>query len=204
MKKVFVLLSFIRLRIALKIEFYKTVIQMMTGNKSFTTPDVPMTELSAALAVFEKNFMDAQNGSHEAVIKQSQSEQTMDDLMRKTASYVDRIADGDAAVIASAGFESSKQPDSAMRPIFSVEAGDNPGEVVLRCKAVAGAHSYNWQFALTSIPEKDEGWTYAGSSTKTSFTITDLTSMSKYWFRFCAVKPDGMTPWSAPITKVVQ
>ena len=70
MKKVFVLLSFIHLQIAFKIEFYKLVIQMLTGNKLFTTPDVTMPELSAALAVFEKNFIDAQNGSHEAVIKQ--------------------------------------------------------------------------------------------------------------------------------------
>ena len=203
MKKVTVLLNFIRLRIALKLGFYKTVIQMMTGNKSFTNPDVPLTELSAALVVFEKNFIDAQNGSHEAVIKQHQSEQVIDELMRKTASYVDRVADGDAAMIVSAGFEPSKQPDSAMRPLFEVEAGENPGEVVLRCKAITGARSYNWQMSHETVPVTEAGWIFAGSTTKISFTIPNLVSLSKYWFRFCAVKTDGMTPWSTPIMKVV-
>jgi len=113
-------------------------------------------------------------------------------------------ANGDESIILNAGFNPTRQPISPIRPIFSVYYGDNPCEVILKCKAVPGAQSYTWQFSMGGVlPEKDDDWKFAGTSTQATFMMGGLTSLTKYWFRVCAVKPNGMQPWMDPIMKVV-
>lgn len=191
------------MRLALKIQFYRNVIAEMTGNEYFPNPDVSMADLTAALNEFENNYFFSRAGSDESFIKLRQSQKAADDLFRKTAKYVDRIANGNKAIIISSGFVESGQPSSSRRSIFSVKNSDLPCQIIVRCKAVSGAKAYCWQSAETEIPEKDKGWTYAGVSTQATFTIVELTSLKKYWFRFCAVKSSGMTAWSEPIMKLV-
>jgi hypothetical protein len=203
MKKVVVLLDFIQFRIGDKIEFYLNVIACMTGNTLFVKPDVDLAALTEVTNKLVGFYRSAQTGLHQATAKLHECEQEADELFRTMARYVDRIANGSEATILSAGFNKSNQPKPATRPIFSAEYSENPNEIVLKCKAVTGARSYVWQYAIGAIPVKEEDWKLAGYSTQATFTIPDLTSLSKYWFRFCSVTPDGVTPWSDPISKVV-
>jgi hypothetical protein len=64
--------------------------------------------------------------------------------MRKTALYVDRIADGDGALILNAGFNLAKQRAPRQRAEFVTENDDKPGTVLLHRTAVDGATAYIW------------------------------------------------------------
>ena len=203
MKRVMVLLSFIQLQIALKILFYKNVILNMTGNVLFEEPDVPLVDLTTAVTKLEGHYNKSRSGDHEEMILMRQCMEETDGKFRLTARYVDRIANGNEAVIESAGFEASKQPDPRRTPLFAAYNGEIPSQIILRCKVVKGAKSYIWQFAEGAIPANEEDWVYAGFSTQSTFTIDNLKSFTKYWFRYCAVKSEGMTAWSEPIMKVV-
>ena len=204
MKKERIVLDFVRLPIAQKIEFGRSVITKMKANPKFPTPDLSIEDLEAKTNLLETRSLAAQGGGKEATALMHQTEEEWIDMMRKTAKYVDRIADGDGAIILNAGFNLAKQPAPAVRPEFSVELGEKSGSVVLHRQAVEGAKSYIWQYCSGEMPAiKDADWLTAQVTSKVSAQIEGLTPLSKYWFRTAAVTPTGTTAYSQPIMQVV-
>lgn len=142
MKKDHSVLDFVRLSVAQKVEFGRNVIVKVKASPKFATPDVSIEELEAKNTLLETRSVAAMSGGKEATALMHQTEDEWVDLMRKMARYVDRIADGDSAVILSAGFDLAKQPAPVERPEFSAEHGERSGSVLLRHIGVAGARSY--------------------------------------------------------------
>ena len=138
MKKVKVLLDFIRPSVPVKLVKGRNVVNGLTGNPSFPTPDVELTLITDATDLLESSFAVAQNGRPEDTAKMHKNELAWEKLMRKEALYVERTADGDEAAILSSGFSISHQPAPALRPEFSLKAGKLPGTVILRRKAYPG------------------------------------------------------------------
>lgn len=203
MRRIKVLLEFVRYSIAIKIEYYRNIITRMTGNPRFPEPDVALTLLTTAVTTLETDFNAAQSGSHEAKARLGKSEKAADVLFRKEALYVDRIADGDPEVILSSGYETTSQPKPATHPVFSVEHGENPQEIIARCKKIPGARSYAWQFCEGDYPSLlDKDWTLAGITTQVRITISRLKSLTRYWVRVCAVTSEGMQPWLDPLSAI--
>ena len=53
-------------------------------------------------------------------------------------------------------------------------------------------------------PLSETNWRQSGyEGTKSSFTITGLTSVARYWFRVAAVGAAGQGPWSDQAMKMV-
>ena len=203
MKKDHVVLNFVKLTIAEKIEVGRSVESKMKLNPSFTSPDVPLEELKASTDLLEARNVTAITGGKEATALMHQAEEQWVDKMRKTALYVDRIADGDAAVILSAGFDLAKQPSPAVRPEFSVELGEKSGTVLLRRQKVEGARSYVWQYTTQVSPIMNTDWVNAEVTSKASVELSGLTPLTKYWFRVAAVTIEGTGAYTMPIMQVV-
>jgi hypothetical protein len=203
MKMIKVIFDFLRLTIPAKIVKGRNVVTEMTDNPSFTTPDVPLADLTEINALLEARYVAAQNGGKEETILMHQAEDLWDNLMRKEAKYVDRIADGNEAIILSSGFNASKQPTPAVRPEFIAEAGPKSGSVLLRRQAVKGAKAYIWQYCVNAIPEEEDAWKIAQVSGKASVEIDDLIPVTKYWFRVAAVMAQETAPYNSPIMHVV-
>lgn len=203
MKRSKVVLDFLKFSIGEKIIFFRNVIAQMTGNTLFPKPDVPLEEITPQVNKLETDSMAAKSGAHPLVTVMNQTAKAVDKSFRKLAMYVDRIADGDPAIIQKSGFNVSKQPEPSNRKSFEVEAGENPCEVILYRKAQPGARSYAWQYVMGALPANDKSWIFAGCSTQTRFVVTGLESGSKCWFRVAAVTSSGVGPWSDPVMKVV-
>lgn len=204
MKKDRIVLDFIKKPVSSKIEFSRNVHTRMSGNSNFLTPDVSLEDLATKTTLLETRSVAALNGGKEAKALMHQTEEEMDDLLRKQAGYVDRIADGDDTIILSAGFNLAKQPAPAIRPEFSVELGDKSGSVLIRRQAVDGAKSYIWQYSAGETPAaNDADWVTAQVTAKASVELTGLTPLSKYWFRSAAVTISGTTAYTSPIMQVV-
>lgn len=203
MKKDHSVLDFIKIPIAQKVEFGKNVVSKMTDNASFTNPDVEITALKSKTELLETRSVASLSGGKEATALMHQTETEWDDMMRKTARYVDRIADGDSAMILSAGFNLAKQPSPSVRPEFSVELGSKSGSVILHRQAVEGAKSYVWQCCTGEIPVADLDWTTAQVTSKINAEITGLIPLTKYWFRVAAVTSSGIAAYCSPIMQVV-
>jgi len=203
MKKIKALLDFLKLSVSEKIEFYRNVVSKMTGNASFTSPDVPLATATTQINTLETDVAGAKSGAHQAVAKMHQSLKTVDTTFHKLATYVDRIADGNDAVIMSSGFHISKQPEPRSTKTFEVKAGENPGEIELVHKTVKGAKAYVWQYSIGTLPADEKQWIYGGATTKAKFKITGFESATKVWFRVLAVTINGTQPCSDPVMKVV-
>ena len=204
MKKETVVFDFLKFKVTEKVECGNNVIEKLTDNPKFTTPDVALADLKAKNDLLQSRSIAALSGGKEATILLHQTEEEWDDLMRKMAKYVDRIADGDGAVIVSGGFSLAKQPSPRTHVEFSVELGDKSGSVILRHQAVEGAKSYIWQYCSGDMPATEEsGWTLAQVTTKSSVELAVLSPMTKYWFRVAAVTASGTNTYCAPIMQVV-
>jgi hypothetical protein len=203
MKKVKVLLDFIRFAIAMKIAFYRNVITKLTDNVFFTKPDVSLADAKTSVDKLETAFIGAQDGGHTAVAAMHDAEAEADAIFRILAAYVDRIADGDETKILSSGFHPSAQPTTIQKPALSAEDGDNSGSVRLVAKAIEKAGSYIWQIGKDVLPTDESGWSIIGQSTRAYYDLTGLTVGAKYYFRVAAVTPDGTTDFTAAVLKIV-
>ncbi|MGE0076425.1 MAG: hypothetical protein AB7S48_01045 [Bacteroidales bacterium] len=204
MRRLKLILDFIRFSIAVKLVFFRKVIADMTDNPLFPTPDVPLTTAKAIVDELEANQVAALNGGKAATATMRDTEIKADRIFRRLADYVDRVSEGDEAVILSSGFNLSKSYSPATRPEFSVTQNHIPGTVFLKRKAFAGAKSYLWQYYQGDTPTAEENWTLAGASTQAKFEVENLTPARMYWFRSAAVTKEGTTAYCTPVFKIVQ
>lgn len=203
MKKNHVVFNFIRFNYSQKVEKGRNVVANMKDNPKFATPDVPVETLEAKTEELETCRIDALNGGREAAALLRQKVAEWDDMMRKEANYVDRIADGDEVIILSAGFDLEKQPAPAVRSEFSVELGEKSGSVELHRQAVQGAKSYIWQFCMGDAPAPENEWIIAQVTSKASVELTGLKPLTRYWFRVAVVTAAGTSDYCQPIMQVV-
>jgi len=203
MKKNTVVLDFLRFSVPNKIVFGRTVLSKMSVIALFEKPDMPYDTGTEIVNKLEKYYMSSRGGDHEQMALMHQAETEFNDFFRKLGYYTDRIADGDEAIILSAGFHLAKQPTPSEKPEFTVEVGDIPGTIWLKRKAVAGASSYVWQYYAGAEVSTEDKWLFAGSTTQASFLMTGLTSATKVWFRVAAVTKDGIQPFTDEVMKVV-
>ena len=199
-----VVLDFIRIPVANKVEIARGVISKMKNNPDFPKPDVSLDDLEAQTNILETRYIATMDGGKMATALLHQAEDEWDELMRKTAAYVDRMADGVDSVVLSAGFNLIKQRGPTNRSEFEVKRGNKSGTVVLRRYIIQGARSYVWQYCAGDSPVTNESeWITAQVTTRATAEISGLTTFTTYWFRCAAVTFKGMTGYSAPVMLVV-
>ena len=203
MKKIKVLLSFIKLSIVEKIAFYRNIIAKLTDNPAFANPEVPLTDAKTAVDTLEASYLVARDGSHTAISAMHADEVVTDALFYKLAAYVEKVAEGDETKILSSGFQASKQPASRQKAQLSIADGSHSGSVKLVAKAVDRAHAYLWQLAKDNLPLDESGWTLVANGTRSYYELGGLTVGAKYYFRVAAITPDETTDFSAPVLKIV-
>lgn len=204
MRKDRIVFDFIKKPVSSKIEFSRNVYTRMSGNPKFPAPDISLDILEAKTTLLEDRNVAAFNGGKEAKALMRQTEAELDDLLRKQAGYVNRIADGNDTIILSAGFNLAKHPSPPVRPDFSVELGLKSGSVTIRRQAVEGAKSYIWQYCIGETPsDNDTDWVTVKVTVKATVEITGLAPLKKYWFRSAPVTTSGTMAYNPPVMKVV-
>jgi hypothetical protein len=205
MRKSYVLLKFLKLGIASKIEFYKNVIAKIKANSAtFPNPDVAIVLLEQLVNDLEAKNILALDGGHTAIVARNVAETAADEAFKEMANYVDRIAKGDELIIALSGFESSKQPTTYKKPELAAENGTNSGWVHLVAKAVPGAGSYIWQMATGAIPTNPNDWATVGNTTQATLDHGPIEIATIAFFRVAAVTKMGTTDYTSPVMKVVE
>ena len=205
MKKIQVLLDFIKYSVAEKIPFYRNVIARIKANSiTFVTPDKDLASVEGLVNDLDAKLIETENGGHTATVALHTAEGITDDAFRVLAAYVNRIANGDENVILSSGFNTTPQPTSINKRELTVEDGEISGTVKLIAKAVNGASSYIWQYAKDILPTDETGWITSGYSTRASTEIDELTVGAKYYFRMAAITTNGVTGFTSAISLIIR
>ncbi len=204
MKKSKVTVDFIKYSPVNKASHYHTVIDHMTNNPLYPTPDASMIDAQKAVDALDKAIMAAADGGHLAISAMNDAIAAADAVFRILAAYVERIALGDETSILSSGFHFSKQPVFANKETLVAKDGSHTGSVLLDTIRVDKGVTYVWQMYKGKLPDNDSDWVQIGITTQTSFEINNLDIATKYYFRVAAVTPDGLQDFCAPVMKVVQ
>ena len=196
--------SFRRYSVEVLIELVRFVIESMTGNAHFTTPDPTLAELKNLTDDLETKFLLAQTGDHVAHSDMLEARTKLEKQLKSEVLYVEKIAGGNETVLRSSGFPLTGDPNPTQRIDFWAVRGPNSGEILTGRTAYPRARAYVLQYFVgDNLPADPKLWIWAMVSTKTRIRVTGLEKGTTVWFRSCAVTPDGMMPWGDPKAVVV-
>jgi hypothetical protein len=180
-----------------------------TGNPNATGLSAELAALASANTALGGAYNAAQLAQHEAerlTAVQNAAELAWEEAFDALIDAAQASTKGDADKILSLGltpFEPGRAPAVGPMPTvanLNATTGDFAGTVDLTWDKVPGARTYNIQ--LTTTPNDDASFKLVSASVRSSYTVTGLTSGTKYWFRVAAVGTAGPGPWSDPAEKM--
>lgn len=190
------------LRTADKVAKALLVETKMTGNASFPTPDPTLLVLKAGREKLELAMVAAATGDHTKIFERNVAEAELDQLLVRESLYVSNVANGDAVIILSSGFELRKEP-APIGPLpapieLRAHAGLLPGDVNVRWKPVKGAYYY--QVYVSDKDPNDGGtWQLVGMTSAASFDSTGNKAATYVWYRVNCLGAAGyVSPYSDP------
>jgi hypothetical protein len=181
------------------------VVQQMTGNSNFSTPDPTLASVTTLANQFEQAINDAEaGGSYDKSVRDSRKEELID-TMHNLSNYVLFTAKGDRLIAESSGFtiakDRSPQPPIEKPEGLNLTDGLNAGELLLLFLRVVGARSYSYQISLD--PTDETKWlTLHGTVRKNLFT--GLESGKKYYVRVIAIGIGNQIVYSDTVSRVAQ
>jgi len=184
------------------------IVASLTGNPNFPTPNPPLAMVTNAINTLRTSIVDAQKARQESQAKtadQNRNEDTLDQIMRQLAAYIENVSGDDEAKIRSAGVSIRAAATPATDPLtapsgLSATEGDHEGEIDLHWNSVKRARSYIVEHSAD--PPSDTSWSQSQVVVASSATVSGLTRGAKHWFRVAAVGSVGQSGWSDPATKI--
>ncbi len=180
----------------------------LTGNANFTTPTPTLTVFGAKITSAQTKLTAADNAQAAAKLATADKDAELDGLRAlamQLVGYIDLTANGDEAKILSAGLSvrASKTPQTVPAQVtnLSLSAGDNEGSLDAHWDPLPNAKSYEVQ--SSADPFTPTSFTTRDTVTKSSATLTGLTSGTRVWVRVRAINSAGKGPWSDPAVKTV-
>ncbi len=203
MRKIKVSLEFAKLSVAFKVIFYRSVLLDLTGNALYLLPDVPLADAKLAVDNLEIAALAAEGGSFLSTAQLHEKVHIADGLFHNLAAYVERISNGNEAKIISSGFHCTRQPILFGKLPLAVKDGLVSGAVILVSKAIEHALSYDWYYVAGEPPATEEGWVFAGRTSRADTEILDLIPGTKYYFKMRAFTAKGNTDFCDPVSKII-
>jgi len=180
----------------------------LTGNANFTTLPVTLTAFGTQITLAQTKLTASDNAaaaSKQATADKDVAIEALKAMAMQIVGYVDLTANGDESKILSAGLpvRATKAPQSVPNQVanLSLTTGDSEGTLDAHWDSQDNASSFEVQtsadpFTPTSFATRD-------TVTKSSTTLTGLTSGSRCWVRVRAINSAGKGAWSDPAVKTV-
>ena len=175
----------------------------LQGNAHFPNPPISAADLKAEELVFTKAILDAIQGSlHSRTVRDALMEQARA-RMRYLADYVRMVAQGDAAILSSSGFELVRLSGPPQRMGIPVSMGarmtGRKGEVALRWSGIANRRAYNVYMTAMDPSDPNAEWSSIAVTGKNTHRVQGLEAYKPYWFRVSAVGALGEGGKSNPM-----
>jgi hypothetical protein len=171
----------------------------MTGNTNFTTPSVPLTQITAAQVAFDVAITGTLQGGTQATITKNNTRTALIALLRQQAQYVELTAKNDPTVILSSGFDVHSQNNTSspldQTAIISVTNGAST-TLLATLQVISNAKSYD-----VDVSTDGTSWVHAVTSTKSrGIVVPGLKPGTMYYLRARAVGGStGYGNWSDPV-----
>ena len=195
-----------QLAIAAKIKRLNEIIAAVAGQPFGTTVAAQATALSAGLAQLT-TASDAKDAAAAEATRttgvQAAKNEIVNTLVEKFFVAIESATEGDPAQLATTTVDLQKSggtaPAVGQLPApqnLHATTGDFPGTTDVHVDRVKGSSSYAWRH--TTDPNTATSWVNDPVTTKSSATIGNLVSGTKYYFQSAAIGAAGQSPWSDP------
>jgi len=173
----------------------------MTGNAWFTTPSPTLPTVTTDL-----NNLDAAESKALTKVKgAAEDRDSKKEIILKDArallAYVQGVADNNLpnaeTIIMSAGL-SIKKKKMHVKGLLQTKQSQASGTILIIAKAAASRASYEWQMSPDMI-----NWTNLPSTLQAKTSVSGLTPLKTYYFRYKAVLKKGESDWSTFVSAVV-
>jgi len=178
--------------------FAQGVIDALTGNATYPTPPVTLANLQAAVDDYTAKMAAAQNGGIADTAAKNNSRNTLEEMLRKVAAYVQMMCNEDPALLLGSGFQ-MQSTNRSSTPLekpkgLSIKNGV-AGQLVARVEAVKNANMYEGR-----IKPANGDWLpsiFTGDSRRIAFL--GLTAGTTYTIEVRALGGStGQSDWSDP------
>ena len=203
MKTTKIKLGFTRLGDARLQEQALAVAAAMAGNKNFPEPTPALADLNNSIQLFSDALALAKSRDRVRVAIKNKHRQQVQALLVNLASYCSFTAQGDRSLLASSGFvlnaETSTTKLLAQPENFTVQPGNNSGEIYLYINTVPNAKTYLFLYGPSSMD--NDAWFHAVNS-QPYFTITGLTPGTVYSFKIGATGSKGQVVYTPAVSQM--
>ncbi len=192
----------------------ENIITSLTDNSHYNIPWPPqapsLAELSLALKTYKDDYHDSINRDTLKIAQRNKSRLALTELLKRLPAYLEFIAQGDTAILATTGYDQRKNTayisanDILAAPSdFKVIHGIKKGSLNIHIAALNDAGSYEVQTA-EGDPTIEANWKHALSSLSSSkILIENLTPTLAYWIRIRGIGRNGSGAWAEPISIIV-
>lgn len=171
------------------------VISKLTGNALFPLPPISLAALIKLRDQFRAIIESATNGSLEARRQRDAMVLEVRDALRVTADYVRAQCDGDAAKLASSGFELYKERERVhgvgVPSKLTASATSVKGQVLLRWPRTVGARMFRVEKALADPAAGNVQWVTVAQISRQRVVVNNLEPYAPNWFRVVAIGVDS-------------
>lgn len=180
----------------------RQVILKLTGNIFFTAPVVPLDEMTLLADRLDASIKEAKDGSRLSKIERNALVAEAKEMLTAQADYVRAVSRGDAAKLASSGYELAKTPERHGKPSapekLTSRATNVSREVEVRWPKSTGVLGHR-VFMTDQDPVTNPTWEYVDFTSRTSFVFKGLESYKPYWFSVTSIGAAGESDLSKPI-----
>lgn len=160
----------------------------MIENDNFPDPGMHIIELGELMKQFETAMSEAGSGDRVKISIRNDVRELLVKKLKRIGEFVQNEANGAEALLYSSGFSLVKHWDEIYLHSpgeFKILPGPNPGEIIMKVRAVKGARSY--QYEWTPAPASPESKWESITDTRCKKTISGLPLGVNYCFRMAVV-----------------
>ena len=184
-----------------------TLVDKMTGNPKFPTPNPDLADITAAIAEVNAAIEKSQFGDKQAILLRNTKMRVLKDLLRTLAGYVGVTAQGDPNIILSSGFEVRRKPSPrppVSRPVaLKADRSSKTGQIKLAWQPVKGSKQYIVEMATTDPIDPNTVFTLVGYTSKAGYLVDNLEPGTYCWFRVKTLGSNSESSFSDPAVVMV-
>jgi len=182
--------------------FTRRILKNMDGNANFPTPTPALADVTIKLDEYVDLATQAQFRDKRAVLYRNQAGNELKVMLRTLAAYVTMVAEGDASIIVSSGFEVRNESDPAPPLTVPVDLratrNSHSGKVELDWASVKNALNYLVEMTTTDPVSSAAEWINVGTTSRSKFMVDNLDPGTYYWFRVKAYGRRDNSAYSDP------
>ncbi|MBK7382677.1 MAG: fibronectin type III domain-containing protein [Flavobacteriales bacterium] len=176
----------------------------MNGNPAFPSPLPSMADFGAACDALKQSTLRTLNGGSrlDYCIKQERFI-TVKEMIKALAGYVNAVAQGNTAIVYSAGF-TERDPSKRITALKDPEhvrarTGSRHGTIIVRWPPVRGARMYQLYIRRADVHE-GELWQPLTLTSNSRYEATGLDPLTYYSFKLCAIGTSTRSGMSSAVT----